>query len=403
MMIKQITKIIFFLILIRAVTSKESIDISCSNTDFEAIYDRYAMKEMMNYENVKNCVVNVIFFDSLKENLQILEDEAKIDAFFLITHKSNDTSAIIKLLLEKFQPKFLKLRQSNFHDLDKNALNVNNSLLVLTFQLVEIGPIRRNSFRKLGCLIGLSFEKLSIEQIDEGSFAGLKSLLYLVIIQAQLKTLPDTLFDDCKLLKFLDLGENLLESINLRWFKHLSDLEYLSLRANQITSVPEYAWVDNKKLNTLGLEHNYIRTISRTNMVTFQNFLALYLNNNDCVNVDFSDREADRILNRSRAILIETILFPHCDDRSADLTSKSRDEVFYIKVFLLVAIISSLLMLTVFLRLKLTVYGRNKVVDISNGPREVFDFKSLWKEYVDSTTIHGIRYMGEKNSHWTER
>jgi Leucine-rich repeat (LRR) protein len=278
-------------------------------------------------------------------------------------------------------------------------------LLDFEFPLVKFSRLRSNTFKKFENLIGLKLGVDTLQQVDEDAFAGLDHLIHLWIRGGQFKTLPlpSKVFDNTRMLKILDLASNQIEILNPRWFVHLTELKLIALNFNQIKAIPDSTWVNNKKLMCIEMIHNKIETISRTNMVTFGNFVHLYLDNNDCVDIHFYVTKGDRANNRSLANLIEAILFPNCDDSSEDQAIEPNDKAFILIVLIVIAVVASLLILARLLKFKLDAIKRNRVTQVdSTQSNRNSKLKMLWKDYVNSTSIHGIRYMGE-SSHWMER
>jgi hypothetical protein len=130
-------------------------------------------------------------------------------------------------------------------------------------------------------------------------------------------------------------------------------------------------------------------------MATFVDIQELYFNKNDCVDAQFAVEEVIRISNRSLAKLIETILFPLCDGKTQN---HIRNTNVTLQIWAVIAGTITLLVLVPFLIFKWKLSRRIYPVNASDS-----DFQKLWRDYVNSTTIHGIRYMGERNSHLMER
>lgn len=351
------------------------------------------------YKNLSCCAIGVKNAEILQSKIDSL-DSAGVELIEFYIGEKNDTSKALKILLEKFRMKILILNTMNLYDMDDKTFNLENNLELLTAFHLRIGYLRSNSFKNLKNLLGLHLRQSEIHQIDESALRGLSNLISIWLGRMKVKTLPKKLFDDCKSLRIINLSRNQLEVVEPAWFYHLSELTVLYLDMNPITSIPAHTWINNKKLLYIQMADNKIRWISRTNLETFEKCRTLYLKRNECVDEMFLLTPNYIANNRSMANAIRAILFPLCDEKSDDENS---GDVWKISVKYLCFFLVSLTVFLMIILIRMKLKVARKIASIGTTSRKVFNFKDLCIEYVDRSTIHGVRYMGEKNNHWTER
>ncbi len=154
------------------------------------------------------------------------------------------------------------------------------------------------------------------------------------------------------------------------------------------------------KLTILKLRENQVGIIGQENLKKFQQLKFLDLEKNDCVDQTFEFSEIEIAHNTTP--LIEAILFPFCDESfgrfSRSEAISTRDLV---KCGIFVMVLTILLFLIIYYKNR--VAGTTRVRDFRTPDKRDSEIRELVSEYVGETTIHGIRYIGQKDSNLGER
>ncbi len=261
-------------------------------------------------------------------------------------------------------------------------------------------------FAKLKKLRILDLTNNEIGKLQEKSLAGLENLEILYLGGNKLKFFWGFEFSNLKKLRVLALSGNLIESFLIDPFEVLTELRELHLDTNLFEYIPGHILKSNTKLSELDFGNNRILLIPREIIVNvFVKLKRLDLSNNNCVDQLFEYHDVPNPF-KQRALL-EIILYPFCNNFELNLFNLDETSWFLIGLVILTVVI----VLMIFACLGTLLIARrpkkigfevesNFAAKLRNHFPAVAD---ILMEYTDQSSVHGIKYLGEKKRHWGEK
>lgn len=310
------------------------------------------------------------------------------------------SNAVLDELFEDFKNlTFLDLNERRLATFDAKTFENGKSLNYLTATRSSLAHIEDFSFKNLKLLLNIFLNINAIAEVSENAFFGLDSLEYLDLSNNKITNIHPNAFQHTTSLTVLLLGHNRIENLHENVFESLGKLEFLYFCNNRLQSLSHKHLQNTKNLTILELGGNQIRHFDRNILQVFQNLMTLDLTHNDCVDQLFQYHI--KTPNDPLSIL-KIILFPFCDYKSSVGDSGSEIEITLIilLVIVLLLLISSILSCRKAMRMRDSRVVSLRYEAAKNTSRKIQD---LVTEYIDQSSIHGIRYLGEQARHWTEK
>ncbi|KAM9800279.1 leucine-rich repeats and immunoglobulin-like domains protein 2 isoform X2 [Syngnathus typhle] len=237
----------------------------------------------------------------------------------------NISSSLLVLKLNRnrltaLPAKVFKLPSLQFLEMKRNRIRIVDSLTFKEMDALQSLKLQRNGITKLmdGAFFGLiSMEELELEhnnltEVNKGWLYGLRMLRILRVSQNavsiirpdawefcqkleeldlssnHLTRLEDTAFVGLGLLESLNLGENSISHVEERVFSSLANLRTLDIHNNEISWAIEDSiclFDGMKKLNTLILQRNKIKSITKKAFEGLDELEHLDLGSNDIMSI----------------------------------------------------------------------------------------------------------------------
>jgi hypothetical protein len=144
---------------------------------------------------------------------------------------------------------------------------------------------------------------------------------------------------------------------------------------------------------------NNIKIIESNNFKTFSKLILLELKDNECVDQNFVFDQIEVEYNTTS--LINAILYPLCDKDYGFVKTNTYSTKVILKTAVITVLITTVVLAIICFKMKMQ--HLNKVTGFNGAKASDPGFKNLVSEYVDETSIHGIRYIGQKQSHIAEK
>lgn len=164
------------------------------------------------------------------------------------------------------------------HDVQKLHIRFGDSSSIFS-GIGRVFPRLKRLFLTLG----------SIKTIDRIDFELLDNLEVLDISENPIQIILEDVFWDLTNVLALNMGSCLIEQLPKRVFSKLKKLKILWLTKNKLTFLDKDLFISNPNIERINLAYNLLKRID----VDFRKLTkieALYLNSNDCIDLEFSDK-----------------------------------------------------------------------------------------------------------------
>lgn len=311
-----------------------------------------------------------------------------------------------ELLSEMFKSlnkmSYLKLTGLKFENLNIQTFESGGNLRDLEMNKCLIERLDDFTFKNLRNLEFLDLEDNLLSTLSPNVFYGLNSLIDLHLNLNKLSAWNGDEFQHIGSLTKLVLAGNHIEALNESIFMPLKNLEILQLDSNRFSTIPSNLIKHNRNLSELHLGDNRISSFKQDIIECFKRIKYLDLTNNVCVDQLFeyfvSPNEPERILN--------FILFPFCQNFVKHHPKSYLDDPQDNSTIILILLsIFSALALAIcccgfcFVRTR----RRKNLVRSYSIEEQEKNFNELIFEYSDKSSVHGVKYLGERGRHWIER
>lgn len=157
--------------------------------------------------------------------------------------------------------------------------------------------------------IGIVFRRLknlcltlgSTKTIDRSNFKSLENLEILVISRNPIRIIHVDVFWDLINVWGLNMDSCLIEHLPKRLFMKMKNLRILWLMKNKLTYLDKDLLIHNPNIERINLAYNYLKRID-VDFRKLTRLAALYLNGNDCIDLEFSDKYPTGLLKISYSL-----------------------------------------------------------------------------------------------------
>lgn len=158
--------------------------------------------------------------------------------------------------------KELYLDHNKINEIDQNAFNKTNILVILDLSSNYIIELKTNVFSSLMGLLRLNISNNRILNIRNETFNGQQNLQELFLDHNNINKIELKAFNRLDNLYVLDLSWNNITELKVGIFISLTSLQNLNLSNNRLLNIPNGIFNDLKKLQHLDLTHNQINEIN---------------------------------------------------------------------------------------------------------------------------------------------
>ncbi len=292
-----------------------------------------------------------------------------------------------------------------FENLSTMTFQYGSSLVKLIMNYGKLSRLEEKVFQNLENLEMLELQENKLKVIDENAFVGLEKLEALDLRGNQISELKNRHFEPLGNLRKLLMGDNRLKFLPEGMFTYLPKLEEATFDSNTLLSLGDIDFQKNEKLFSLDFGDNRIQDISQKVIKYFKKLRKLDLSNNYCVDQLFEYQE---VPGNSEKIL-RAFLYPLCDS-SAPKIEKNQDKFDWIEILIITVASFMILMIVSCMAISMCRVGEKKVTDSEaeqgaplNNIKEVSVISDVIVDYTDQSTVHGMKYLGERKRHWTEK
>ncbi|KAK8763964.1 hypothetical protein V5799_033428 [Amblyomma americanum] len=169
----------------------------------------------------------------------------------------------------------LVLSHNALRDISPEAFSGLENLSILDLRNCALRRIHPKLFRPLESLTSLWLDENSIETLHPETFTALKSLEILSLTRNKLTTLSSPCFDGLSLLLTLNLAYNKLRILETP-FLGLDELLNIDLEGNHLDFIPTDTFQPLKKLQSLNIKKNPLRSCSPQVFASLQNLTHIY-------------------------------------------------------------------------------------------------------------------------------
>lgn len=307
-----------------------------------------------------------------------------------------------EILLDYENLTLLDFNEQKLADFNNETFASGFNLVDLVMNRCSVTHLEDFWFQNLRNLNFLSLDGNSMVHISPHAFYGLDKLEDLLLQNNKIENLHSATFQHTKNLQNLYLGQNRIKILDERLFEPLICLGYLHLDSNQIETV-SYDWFKfNENLTKIDLGDNRIKYLNKNILKVFERLKFLDLTNNVCVDQLFEYKlepnDPERIL--------DVVLFPFCDadfkviDSEGDMSAM---KILFGIPLLFFASILVCVFSVAFVRNRRKIDVGLDVEAGKNGKMTEKEISDLILEYTDQSTVHGVKYLGERKRHWMEK
>jgi Leucine-rich repeat (LRR) protein len=301
--------------------------------------------------------------------------------------------------------KILIFLGDKFKNLSTITFQNGSSLTNLIMKHEKLSTIEEKVFQNLENLELLDLQNNQLNVIDEKAFVGLAKLETLDLRGNQISELKNRHFEPLGSLRKLLMGDNRLKILPEGMFTYLPNLEEATFDSNLIQELGDIDFQKNQRLFSLEFGNNRVNGISQNLIKHFKKLLKLDLSNNYCVDQLFEYQEVPE---NSEKIL-RAFLYPSCDS-SVPKVERNEDKFDWIEILIITVASIMILMIVSCMAISLCRVGKKKVTDTEaeqgvplNEAREILAISNVIVDYTDQSTVHGVKYLGERRRHWTEK
>lgn len=340
-------------------------------------------------ENIEND-----FFDGLKFNRP---------------NEFDISNELLNVLFNDFENlTYLNLNKHQLENFNNETFENGTNLKFLSLWQCSLTKIEDFVFRNLQLLETLNLGGNFISEISPNALYGLDNLKALYFHFNQIEVLHPSAFQHVPQLDNLGLGRNRIKVLDENLFEPLKKLNYLSINSNFLEKVTYSLLEHNTNLTYFDLGENQIKFLDRKILKAFKNFDFLDLTNNVCVDQLFGYS----IKPNNSSKILEIILFPFCDeDFATEEFDESEDSSIplLLGVPLLFFVIILICVFSVnFMRRRESERSKENVINLDSEVKDDRDRKdakisNLILEYTDQSSVHGVKYLGERRRHWMEK
>lgn len=307
-------------------------------------------------------------------------------------HDQNVTNDLLNLVLEDFPD----VTDVSFHRCnleDYNNETFKNAGHLKTLALADCLECQFEfTFQHLSNLTFLFMMGNSIKTLNEDFLVGLRNLINLFMSDNHIRVLHSNCFKNSLNLQRIDLKNNEIEEIPVDIFTELTNLESIDLANNFLKTFQCDFTKSNKQIKKLELGNNQIEYLQEAVIESFKNLTFLDLSANICVDQQFNYR----VKPNNPEKILKVVLFPFCyeDFDRNQLESKERS---------LIVLVGFIAALTLMISLVLAFFVKNRLKIVHPGMESKRSLTKLIQEFTSESSVHGIKYLGERKSHWTEK